>query len=101
MQKIHATVEILNKVSVKEARDNFSDILGMVHYGNQSITIEKSGEPFAILINPLLWDEYKEFLREKARKVIDAIHERNKDVDPKKLEQDIDKAIAEVRAAKK
>lgn len=89
------------KVSAKEARDNFSDILGMVHYANIPITIEKSGERFAVLINPSLWDNYVKYVEEKAMEAIEAVQEKNKGVDPDELERDIEQARNEVLAMQK
>ena len=37
-------------VSTKQARDNFSDLLGRVYYRDEIITIEKKGKLYAVLI---------------------------------------------------
>lgn len=98
MRKLRDKLKNTNKVSVKEARDNFSDILGLVHYANIPITIEKSGEPFAVLINPSLWENYLKYIEKRAFETIKAIHKRNKNIDPEKLERDIEQARNEVLA---
>ena len=40
-------------VSVAEAKRNFSELLGRVAYGNETITITRHGKPMAILAPPV------------------------------------------------
>ena len=47
---------MLNKMTAKDARDNFSDLLGAVYYGRELVAVEKKGRIFAIVINP---EEYQ------------------------------------------
>jgi hypothetical protein len=44
------------------------------------------------------WEAYIKFLEERAWKAIEAVHKRNKDVDPEQLEKDIEQALDEVRS---
>ena len=39
-------------MTAKEARDNFTDLLGAVYYGKEPVVVEKQGRPFAVVINP-------------------------------------------------
>lgn len=38
-------------VSVSEARDNLSDLLGKVQHGREDVTIERHGKPVAVMIS--------------------------------------------------
>lgn len=40
------------RMMAKEARDNFTDLLGAVYYGKDRVFVEKKGRDFAIVINP-------------------------------------------------
>ena len=38
-------------VSVSEARENLSDLLGKVQHGREDVTIERHGKPVAVMIS--------------------------------------------------
>jgi len=38
-------------VSVSEARENLSDLLGRVQHGREDVTIERHGKPVAVMIS--------------------------------------------------
>lgn len=61
----------IKTVTAKEARDNFTDILGMVYYGKEPVMVEKKGRPFAVIVNP---EEYK---RIELWKTVEKVQERN------------------------
>ena len=66
---------ITQKITAKEARDNFTDLLGTVYYGKESVVVEKQGRPFAIVINP---DEYGNYIKYKAaarKRILEIIEE--------------------------
>jgi len=46
--------------SVKEARDNFADVLGLVYYGKELAVVERKGRPTAVLISPEQWDRIQQ-----------------------------------------
>ena len=39
------------RMSVREARANFGDLLGSVHYTKEPVIVEKQGRPFAVVIS--------------------------------------------------
>ena len=84
------------RMSAREARANFSDLLGRVFYTRQPVIIEKKGRPFAVVISPQdyesLWKE-----REQAFAVVDSIRERNSDQDPEEVEKDVTAVVEAVR----
>lgn len=46
----------MTTMTARQARDNFTDLLGAVYYGKKAVTIEKKGRTFAVVISP---DEYE------------------------------------------
>lgn len=92
--------QLFKRVTAKEARDNFTDILGTVYYGKESVIVERKGRPFAVVINP---DEYKTFLNfKKAAKkrffeLVDEIQQANKDKSFNKVYKDVTEVVEEVR----
>jgi len=79
------------RMSAKEARDNFTDLLGMVYYGREPVIVERKGRPFAVVINPEEYERYQEAARERLSRLIDEIRDQNRDRDP-------DEVLAEVTA---
>ncbi len=92
LQKIRDT----QKASVKDTREHLSDLLGMVHYGNKEVTIEKNGEPFAVLINPTVLQEYKKILNERFYQTVRELWKANEHFSEEEIEADIEKARNEV-----
>ena len=45
---------ITSRVSVAEAKQHLSDLLGRVAYGKESVTITKRGKPMAVLVPPAM-----------------------------------------------
>jgi prevent-host-death family protein len=84
-------------MSAKEARDRFSEILGQVHYGKDTVIVEKQGKPVAAVID---MDRYERAMKawDEPFKVLDRIWARNRDADPARVQADVDAARAEVRA---
>ena len=81
----------LKKFTAKEARDNFTDILGMVYYGNQPVLIEKKGRPFAVIVSP---QEYKQINYWKTAK---RVQERNADKTESEVMADVTVEVEAVR----
>lgn len=91
---------ITQKMTAKEARDNFTDLLGSVYYGKESVVVEKKGRPFAVVINP---DEYENYqtLKQAARKrfleIVEEIRAANKGKKFDDVYKDITKLVKQVR----
>ena len=84
-------------IGAREARSNFSQLLGEVHYGRQPVIIERSGRPMVAII-PV--DEYQNLIAEREARfqVLEDIRRRLPDISIEEVEQDITEAIAAVRA---
>ncbi|MDP2861056.1 MAG: type II toxin-antitoxin system Phd/YefM family antitoxin [bacterium] len=83
-------------VSVVDARNNFSDLLGQVYYGRKSFLIEKLGKPFAALVN---LEEYQK-LGQARDYFFDKLREqrnKNTDIPFARVKKDIEKALVSIR----
>lgn len=87
-------------MGAREARAQFADLLGRVHYRGETVIVERSGKPMVAVI-PI--DLYEQFMAEhEARfEVIDRIRNGLPDWSEAEVEQDIAEAIAAVRAERK
>jgi antitoxin YefM len=83
-------------MSAREARANFSDVLGRVYYTKEPVVVEKKGRPFAVVISP---EDYEWLLaeREKDWSVIQSVQERNADKDPNEVLRDVTAEVEAVR----
>ncbi len=88
------------RITAKEARDNFTDILGTVFYGKEAVIVEKQGRPFAVVINP---DEYETFqnFKKAAKKrffeLVEEIQQANKGKSFNKVYKEVTEIVDEVR----
>lgn len=88
------------RISAKEARDNFTDLLGMVYYGKEPVIVEKGGRPFAVVIDPEAFKRYEDFktaAKKRFFEIVDEIQAANKDTDYKKVLRDVTKEVEVVR----
>jgi prevent-host-death family protein len=90
---------LVRRVSAKDARNDFSNLLGLVYYSKEAVVVEKRGRPVAVMINP---DDYERLLkaREERFAVLDQMWAKNPDVTPEQAEADAAREIAAVRAEK-
>jgi len=89
---------VVVRVSAKEARNRFADLLGSVHYGQQVVIVERSGRPMVAVIPVELYERVMAE-REARFEVLDRVRERVPEVSPEEVEEDVAEAIAAVRAA--
>ncbi len=87
---------VTKTMSVREARANFSDLLGLVYYTKEPVIVERKGKPFAVVISP---DQYERMRREEEADwaVLDRVAERNADQDPDEVLQDVTAVVEAVR----
>ena len=84
------------RMSAREARANFSDLLGLVYYNKEPVIIEKKGRPFAVVINPEQYEVFEKQI-EKAWATVDRVRERNVDKDPEEVLRDVTAVVEQVR----
>ena len=87
---------LVKRMSAKEARNSFSDLLGVVYYSKEAVVVEKRGRPVAVVISP---EDYERLVSERAERlaVFDEIRARNSEVTPQEAEEDAAREIAALR----
>ena len=87
---------LVKRISAKEARNAFSDLLGSVYYSKEAVIVEKRGRPFAVIINP---EDYEKLLKEREARfaVLDEIRAKNPEVTPQEAEADAAREIVALR----
>ena len=88
------------RISAVEARKRLGEILEGVHYRGDEVVIERAGKAMAVVI-PAERYEAMEKSRERLFELIEKNWERNKDVPYETIEQEVGKAVAEVRSRSK
>ena len=89
---------MVKTMGAREARNNFSQLLGQVHFGGQVVIVERFGRPMVAVI-PL--EDYQQLIAEREARfqILDEIRQRLPDLSVEEVEQDVTEAIAAVRAA--
>jgi prevent-host-death family protein len=84
------------RISAREARSKFADLMGSVRYGGEEVIVERSGRPVAAVI-PV--EMYERLVAERRARfeVLDRLRSRLPDKTPEEIEKDVFAAIAEVR----
>lgn len=87
------------RISAREARNKFADLMGSVHYGGEEVIVERSGRPVAAVI-PV--DMYERLVVERRVRfeVLDEIRSRLPDVSSEEVEKDVALALKKVRTAR-
>jgi prevent-host-death family protein len=88
---------MVKKISAKEARDRFAEVLGQVHYGKDTVIVEKQGKPMVAVIDVERYGRLVKAWNEPFR-VLDRVRAKNRDKDPDQVQKDIAEARTEVRA---
>lgn len=90
---------ISRKMTAKQARDNFSDLLGAVYYSKAQVTVEKKGRAFAVVIHPQEYERYQKIAKEQFFNVAQQIQAKNSKFSEKEVLADVTRAVEEVRKA--
>lgn len=85
------------RLSAKEARATFSDVLGSVYYRNEPVVIEKNGKAVAVVISPQMFQVVEQAVK-RGWEVIEELQSRNSEKDPDQVWADVTAAVEEVRA---
>jgi prevent-host-death family protein len=88
------------RLGARAARTQFADLLGQVHYGHETVIIERAGKPMAALV-PLEVVEQYVAARERFFAVVDEIQRGMPDVPQAEVEADVAEAVAAARAAQR
>ncbi len=86
------------RMGAREARQRFSELLGRVHYGGETVILESSGKPMAAVV-PL--EIYSQIMKERDAQFerLDSILREGRPVEysEEEVEADVAEAIAAVR----
>lgn len=88
---------MVKRMTAKDARTNFSQLLGMVHFGKDAVIVEKQGKPVVAVIDIEVFEKWIAD-REARFAVVNEIRARNRDKSQADVERDVAKALAAVRA---
>jgi len=84
------------RMGAREARQRFSELLGRVHYGGETVILESSGKPMAAVIPLEAYDRLVQERDEKFEAFQQSIQNRPNVSEPE-VEADIAEAISIVR----
>ena len=84
-------------MTAKQARDNFSDLLGAVYYGKSPVIVEKKGRPFAVVINPEEYLRYQKIARTQFVKTAKSVQKRNNRFSEAEVLRDITQEVEDIR----
>ncbi len=90
---------MLMRIGSREARERFADLLGRVGYGGDTVIVERSGKPLAVLV-PIAQYEALVAERKAALSVVDRVRGKAPTVPEEELAADVEQAIRETRAAR-
>ncbi len=87
---------MVRRMSAKEARNSFSDLLGIVYYSKEAVVVEKWGRPVAVIITP---EDYERLLRQREERfaVFDEVRAVNLEAAPQEVAADTAREIAALR----
>jgi prevent-host-death family protein len=85
------------RMSAKDARSKFSDLLGTVNYGGEEVIVERSGRPVAAVI-PVPVYERLVAERQTRFEVIERVRSRAPKASLEEIEADVRQAVAKVRS---
>jgi len=95
---------MVKKMSTREVRENFSEVIGSVYFTREPVVIERNGKPYAVLVNAEEYERQQDEQRTRALEdlasLVERIHERNADLDPESVYQNITSVVEEVRREK-
>ncbi len=85
------------RVSIAGARATLSDVTGSVFYTGEPVILERRGKPVAVLISPVEYERYLEYLKCDLFEIVDQLQALNADKDPDEVLADVTRAVEEVR----
>jgi prevent-host-death family protein len=88
---------VVKKINALKARQQLGELLEGVYYKGDQYIIERAGKPMAAVVPISQLEEWQE-RRAAFFAQVEALWEKNKDVPPETIEQEVDEAV---RAARK
>lgn len=87
---------MVKRISAREARANFSDLLGTVFYTNEPVIVERKGKPFAVVISPEQYRVMQEEIQ-RAWRSVDELRAENKSAPLDQVLLDVTTEVEAVR----
>lgn len=84
-------------INVTQVRDNLSEILGRVKFGEEIVTIEKKGKPYAVIISPAQYEAMQKAAREQFGVIKQKIQTRNAKFTAEEIMHDVTEEVEAVR----
>lgn len=84
-------------IGAREARSKFADLIGRVHYGGETIIVERSGKPMAAVIPVELYERLMAE-REARFAIIDKLRAKLPELAEEEVAEDVAAAVAAVRS---
>lgn len=86
-------------IGAREARSKFADLIGRVHYGGETIIVERSGKPMAAVIPVELYERLMAE-REARFAIIDKLRAKLPELAEEEVAEDVAAAVAAVRSGR-
>lgn len=84
-------------VGAFEARQSLGKLIEEAYYKKDSIIIERSGRPMAVLISIDNYQEWQRLARQQVMTMIDSVHKRTAKVSSAELDADAKTALKQLR----
>jgi prevent-host-death family protein len=96
MSSIRKVAEMTVQIGAREARNQFADLLGRVHFGGEMVIVERSGKEMVAVI-PI--DLFRRMVAERDARfeVLDQLRQRLPEVPEDEVMQDVAAAVAAAR----
>lgn len=88
---------VAKRVSAREAKHGFDELVGAVRGGGEPVIVEEDGRAWAVLIGPEEYEAYRAAQRERFFGMVAEIHGRNRDADPELVLADATTEVEAVR----
>ena len=85
------------RLSVREARANFSDLIGAVYYTREPVIVEKKGKPVVVMISPDQYAGFEQYVKSRFNDAVEELRRRNSDKDPDEVYREVTAIVEEVR----
>ena len=87
---------MVRKMSARDARTHFADVLGSVYYTQEPIVVERKGKAFAVVISPHQYEVMERALG-RAWAAVEAVQARNAEEDPEEVLREVTSVVERVR----
>jgi prevent-host-death family protein len=89
--------KVTKRLSVREARANFSDLIGAVYYTREPVIVEKKGKPVVVMISPDQYAGFEQYVKSRFNDAVEELRRRNAGKDPDEVYREVTAIVEEVR----